>query len=85
MQKSKISDAPENNFAVSFMHLKLRRGHKEDYMKVGEKSKAGIRLQDINKVVCSFEGGHILEGGSERRHFQRCVNLDAERQWTEPA
>lgn len=28
-----------------FMHIKLRRETKEDYMKVGE-SKAGIELQD---------------------------------------
>ena len=37
---------PQNpSFAVSFMHLKLRREYKEDYMKVGE-SKVGIGSQD---------------------------------------
>ena len=42
----KISNALESNsFAVSFMHLKLKRGHKEDYRKVGE-SKAGVGLDD---------------------------------------
>lgn len=46
MQGSKISNAPENNnFAASFMHLKLRRESKENYMEVGE-SKAGIGLQN---------------------------------------
>ena len=46
MPGSRISDALENNIcAVSFLHLKLRRGGKEDYMEVGE-NKAGIGLQD---------------------------------------
>lgn len=34
---SKISDAPESkSFAMSFIHLELRRGEKEDYMKLRE-------------------------------------------------
>ena len=46
MLGSKISVALENNnFAVSFIHLQLRRDHKEDYIMMGE-SKAGIGLQD---------------------------------------
>lgn len=54
MPGSKISNAPPNNsFATSFLHLKLRRGHKEDYMETG-KSKAGIG---------SDEGGYVLVGG----------------------
>ena len=46
-QEAKISDALENNSSeVSFMNLKVRREHKEDYyMEVGE-SKVGIGLQD---------------------------------------
>lgn len=37
MPGRKSSNAPENNdFAASFMHLKLRRKFKEDYMEVGE-------------------------------------------------
>lgn len=38
MLESKIANAPENNnFAVYFMHLKLRREFKEDYIKLEEK------------------------------------------------
>lgn len=34
-----ISDAPENaSFAISFIHLELKRECKENYMKVGEQS-----------------------------------------------
>lgn len=28
----------------------------------------------VNKIMCSFEGGYAF--------FQRCVNLDAQKQWT---
>lgn len=42
---SKISTAPKtNNFAASFMRLKLRREHKDDYLEVGD-SKVRIGLQ----------------------------------------
>lgn len=41
----KISNAPKNScFAASFMHLTLKRKHKEGYMKEG-KSKVGFGLQ----------------------------------------
>lgn len=37
MPGSKISNASENDsFEISFIHLELRREHKEDYKKVGE-------------------------------------------------
>lgn len=37
MLGSKISNAQDNNsFATAFMHLRLRREFKEDYMRVGE-------------------------------------------------
>ena len=53
MKGSKIVNSPENNsFAVSFIHLRLRREPKEDYTEVGE-SKAGIGLQD-RKIMCLF-------------------------------
>lgn len=50
-----------DSFALSFIHSKLRKECKEDYLKVGG-SKAGIRLQTV-KIMCSLEGGHPLEGG----------------------
>ena len=44
MLESKISNVPDyDSFAVPFMHWKLRRGCKENYMKEGE-SKAGAGL-----------------------------------------
>lgn len=57
-----MSDAPECQFAVSFMHLELRRELKEDYMRVGE-SKVGFKYRIANKIICSLESGHALEGG----------------------
>ena len=46
MQGNTIANAQENNsLAASFIHLKLRRWHKEDYVEVGE-SKAGTGLPD---------------------------------------
>ena len=47
MPGGKVSNASENiSFSASFMHLKLRRKFREDYMEVGE-SKARIGLHDI--------------------------------------
>lgn len=41
---SKLSASVKNySFAIYFMHLKLRKGHKADCVKVGE-STVGIRL-----------------------------------------
>lgn len=52
---SKSSNAPKNNnFAVFFIRLKLRRGYNDECMGVGE-SKAEIVLQSI-KIMCSLEG-----------------------------
>ena len=75
MLGSKISKAGEkNSFAVSFLHLKLRRGCKEDSRKVRE-SKAGIeskagelRLFALSRVVMSQEEEcervvHAFKGG----------------------
>lgn len=46
MLGSKISNTPDNNgFTVSLMHLKSKRGHKEDYTEMGE-SKMGVGSQD---------------------------------------
>lgn len=39
-----MSNAPGNaNLAVSFMHIKLRRESKEDYMKMDE-NKTGVEI-----------------------------------------
>lgn len=47
--RSKNSNAPgNNNFAASFMHSKLRRSHKEEYMDMG-KSKARTGLPDSSQ------------------------------------
>ena len=43
----------DNNSVIYLMHLKLRRAHKEDYMKVGENN-AGIVLQDSQDYVLSW-------------------------------
>ena len=46
MLGSKISNALKNNrFAISFMHVRLRREHKEDYLRV-EGSRVSIGLED---------------------------------------
>lgn len=38
MLGKKISNSPESNsFVASFMHLKLRQEHKEDYAEMGRK------------------------------------------------
>ena len=55
MPENKIPNALENNsFAVSFMHLKLRGEHKEDYMEVG-KSKVGLGYKVADKIMLSWE------------------------------
>lgn len=39
---SKISNAPKyDSFAISFLHLKLKRDHKEDYMKAVDSKGSG--------------------------------------------
>lgn len=52
---------------LSFIHLRLRRAHKEDYRKVG-KGKMVIGLQD-SKIMCSLasfrRGG---KGGVSKMH-----------------
>lgn len=54
MPGNKIPNAPESdNFAGSFMHLKLRRGYKEDYMKV-EEARQGL-VNRIIKILYSLE------------------------------
>ena len=56
---------------VYFMPLKLRRRHKEDDRKVGGR-RQGLGYR-IAKIMCSLR---VVTS------FQRCVNLDAEEQWT---
>ena len=52
-----ISNAPENNsVAVSFMHLKLRRDHKEDYRKKGESS------GDWITILLNLRGDSYFQG-----------------------
>lgn len=49
------------SFVVSFIHLKLKRESKKDHMKV-EESKQALDYRMV-KIICSLEGGYILEGG----------------------
>lgn len=53
----------ECHFAVSFMHLRLRR---KDYRKVGE-SRVGHGYRRVNQVVCSLRLA-LLPGGLEEGH-----------------
>ena len=67
---SKMSNAPENDsFAVSFIHVELRRDCKRDYVKVGE-SNVGSVYRIVNKILCFLEGGYASQG-SEEEAFQR--------------
>lgn len=79
MLRSEISDAVEmDSFAMSFMHLVLRREHKEDYTEVGgSTARWGMDYRIVNKITCSLEGGYGL--------FQRYVHLDVKKQGTGPA
>lgn len=40
------------SFATSFMYLKLRQGHKEDFMKVG--GRWGLDYRIIKKLIMCF-------------------------------
>lgn len=60
----------EGRFTVSFMHLKLRRERKEDYLRVGE-SQVDYRIVMVM---------HFLEDNCGL--FQRCVHLDTQKQCT---
>ena len=88
MLGSRISNSLDNdNFAVLFIDLELRREHTEDYMKVGESQREAIlwsHCRIVNKIMCSLEGGYPLRGLKERitLAFPRCVNLHAQEQWT---
>ena len=61
------------------MHLKLRREHKEDYMRVGG-SKAGLEY-GIAKIIYSFKGLSLRRRGLKEA-FPSCVNPDTQKQWT---
>lgn len=63
-------------FAVSFMPLRLRRGVRK-IPRRWEKVRWGSDYR-IVKILCSFEGGHTLEGGVWKEEFQKCVKLDAQ-------
>lgn len=62
------------------MHSKLRREHKEDYMEARE-SKEGTGLQEGD---LRFALLRVVASSKEvwKRRFQRCVNLDVQKQWT---
>ena len=49
-------------------------------MKVG-RTQQGLDNREVNTIMCSLEGGHSSKG-PEREAFQRCVNLDAQKQQT---
>lgn len=75
MLGSKIKKAPENDSsAVSFMYLKLRMESKEDY-----KARWGSDHRIANQIMWSLEGGQVWRGILA---FQRCVNINAQEQWT---
>lgn len=67
---SKIPNAlKNNNVAASFMHLKLRRGCNEGYMKVGEsKVGTGLRnseddvMREVISKVCELRRTKTREG-----------------------
>ena len=61
MLRSKISNAPKEQ------QFKLRRKHKEDYLKVGE-SKVGVGYRIVNSL-CSLECGS-LPRGLKKRNFK---------------
>lgn len=76
----KISARENNNFTASFIHLRLSRGHKEDY--VGGSS-AEIGVQDSwQDHVLSWRS--LPPPGVSLLVFQRSVNLGAQEQWTGP-
>lgn len=78
---SKISRTPENDsFAVSLIHLELRKESVEDYMKVGE-SKVAIGLQNseqddrtADRIPCSLEGWQGFSHGSGEENSSRPFN-----------
>ena len=56
------------------MHLKLRRGFKEDYMEVGEKEGGDWIIGSLTSLCALLR--------VVMAYFQRCVNLDVQKQWT---
>lgn len=71
MLESKIANALENNnFATSFMLLRVWSEYKEDYMEVRKKVRRGLDYRIVNKVMCFLESSYSL--------YQKCVNLDAQ-------
>lgn len=58
MLGSKIANAPENMFAISFLHLELKREFKEDYAMVEKKIRQGLDY----KFMCFLKGGYAFEG-----------------------
>ena len=74
MPRSKILNTPESNsFAASFIHLKLG-GNIRKITWRWDKARKELGYRIVNKILCSLEGCYIL--------FQRCINLDAQEQWT---
>ena len=56
----------------SFLNVfKIMRGGKEDYREVGE-SKKRVGYRTVNEIMCSLLSDYGL--------FQRCVNLDAQKE-----
>ena len=65
--KQNLKCSREHSFAVSFIHLELRRGHKEDCMEVVERSLT--RLCALLRVASQ----------GSAKVFQRCINLKAQK------
>lgn len=91
MPGSKISNALENDsHVVSHIHLELRSGHKESYIKIVydygamsiriaiKKARRGLEYKIVSKIMCSSYGVYTFEG-SGKEAFQSCINLDAQK------
>ena len=79
MLETKISNALANNsFTTSFKHLKLRKEHKEEYLKVGAR-KVGLDYRIVKKIMCFLKGGYAFKGYYSLAS-QKCVNLNTQEQ-----
>lgn len=55
--KQGLKCSETNRCAVSFLHLKLKRGCEDHDMEV-EESQAGMDYRIVNTIMCSDEGGY---------------------------
>ena len=75
------SNALKNDsYAVSFMLLELGRG-KRKLTERWEKARQRLDYRTVDKIMYFLEGGYTFEE-SGKEALQRCINLDAQNQWT---